>query len=94
MTTNTHGAGARQHGGARPKQREDDARGKHHSPKPGSGRKPKSFTLKLDDGFYVGRKTKDGKGVSPAEVWIVTEISRTHVILTDHITGDMIRLVR
>lgn len=86
MTNNTHG-------GARPKVRDDDQRGKHHAPKPGSGRKPKSFTLKLDDSYYVGTRDKDGNGVGPGEVWTVAEITRTHVVMASN-TGDRVRLVR
>lgn len=88
MTTN-------QHGGPRPATREDD--GRRNNPggaREGAGPKPKSFTLKLDDGYYVTRNAPDGKGVLPAEAWIVETITRTYIILRDHATGDRIRLVR
>jgi hypothetical protein len=82
------------HGGARPKQREDDGRTNNGGARPGTGPKPRRFAVKLGDGFYVGRRDKDGNGIGMGEAWIVTEITRTHVIFTDHHTGDMIRLVR
>lgn len=63
------------HGGARPKVREDDGRGKHHSPKPGSGRKPQSMTMKLGDKFYVG--------IVNGGAWTVEEITRTKITFVD-----------
>ena len=86
MTTN-------QHGGARPKVREDDRRGKHHSPKPGSGRPPKSFTLKVGDVFFKSEKDANGNGILPSEIWTVTEITRSHVTFTNQ-AGDTYRLLR
>lgn len=86
MTTNTHG-------GPRPKVREDDARGKHHSPKPGSGRPPQSFTVKLGDVFSKQEQTAEGNGVIPSEVWTCKEITRTHLVFVNN-SGDRIRLIR
>lgn len=77
------------HGGARPKVRDDDGRANNSGP----GRKPQSFTLKLGDSYYVGTRDKDGNGVGMGEVWTVTEITRTHVVMTSN-TGDRVRLVR
>ena len=82
-----------QHGGARPKVRNDDRRGKHHSPKPGSGRTPKSFTLKVNDVFLKSERDADGNGVLPSEIWTVTEITRMHVIFSNQ-DGDTYRLLR
>lgn len=81
------------HGGARPKTRDDDARGKHHSPKPGSGRKPKSFTLKLGDVFFKSQRDANGNGIIPSEIWTVTEITRSHVVMSSS-NGDTYKLLR
>lgn len=74
MTTNTHG-------GPRPKQRDDDARGHHHSPKPGSGRKPQSFTIKANAEFAVWQRNPEGRPVGLGELWTVKEITRTGIVL-------------
>lgn len=87
MTTSTHG-------GPRFKTRDDDARGKHHSPKPGSGRKPKSFTLKLGQKLFVGAHDKDGVGIADEYAWTVTDIDRTHVTIRSDVSGNTYRLVR
>lgn len=81
------------HGGARRKVRDDDRRGKHHSPKPGSGRQPTTFTVKLGDKFFVGRNDQDGNGVLPSELWRVAEITRTHVLFASD-NGDTVKLLR
>lgn len=81
------------HGGPRPKTRDDDQRGRRHSPKPGSGRKPQSFTLKLGDVFFVCLSNPDGKGVLPSEIWTVSEITRSHVKLASD-TGYSHTLIR
>lgn len=81
------------HGGPRPKQREDDARGKHHSPKPGSGRKPERFAVKVGDGFSVHTVTAEGLSVFPSAVWQVAEITRSYVIFTAD-NGDRVKLLR
>lgn len=85
MTTGTHG-------GARPKVRDDDARGKHHSPKPGSGRTPQTFRLRVGDKFYRGSSAADGTPCL-GELWTVKFITRTK--LTFHSdSGDEIFLIR
>lgn len=81
------------HGGPRPKISDTDKRGRHHSPKPGSGRKPTTFTLKLDDKFYKSQQDDNGNGILPGELWTVTKIERTHVIFTSD-NGDTYRLRR
>lgn len=57
------------------------------------GPKPKSFTLKLGDIFYVAAKDADGNGIEPAMIWTVAAIERGHVVMTSG-TGDTYRLVR
>lgn len=86
MTTNAHG-------GARPKTRDDDARGKHHSPKPGSGRKPQSFTLKVGDALFVWAKDANGKQSGSSMVWTVTAIDRQHIDLVAD-NGLVWRMIR
>lgn len=81
------------HGGPRPKTSDSDQRGRHHSPKPGSGRTPKSFTLKLGDVFFCGMSNPEGKGVLPGEIWTVVEITRSHVKLKSD-TGYSHTLIR
>lgn len=86
MTTNTHG-------GPRPKTSDDDRRGKHHSPKPGSGRKPNRFAVKVGDDFFVTTVTAEGLSVFPSAVWQVAEITRSHVIFVAD-NGDRVKLLR
>lgn len=81
-----------QHGGARPKQRDDDGRvNNRFTVHP--GRKPKSFTLKLGDTFYLAGKDADGNGLTPAQLWTVTAIGRGHVVMSSD-NGNTYRLVR
>lgn len=68
-----------QHGGARPKVRNDDARGKHHSSKPGSGRQPTTMRMKIGDKFYVG--------IVNGGVWTVETITRTSIEFADEYGG-------
>lgn len=84
MTTN--------HGGARPKQRDDDGR-LNNRPTVHPGRKPKSFTLKLGDSFCKSQKDAQGRPLIPGELWTVTEITRTHVTLSSD-NGDTYKLLR
>lgn len=81
------------HGGARPKVRDDDQRGKHHAPKPGSGRKPESFRLKLGDKLFVATKDADGNPVDNAQLWTVAEIDRNWLTINSD-NGDTIRIRR
>ena len=81
------------HGGARPKVRDDDARTRNGGGGRGQGRKPQSFTLKLDDKLYVARADADGNGILPSELWTITEVTRTYLRVQSS-TGDSVRLVR
>lgn len=82
-----------QHGGSRPKQREDDGRS-NNRPTIHPGRKPKSFTLKLGDKFFVGAHDKDGIGIADEYAWTVTDIDRTTVTITSEVSGNTYRLRR
>ena len=63
-----------QHGGARPKVREDDGRAGNR-PTTHPGRKPKTMTLKLGDKFYVG--------IVNGGIWTVEAIERGHITFVD-----------
>ncbi len=80
----------KQHGGSRPKQRADDQRGGAGR---GQGRKLKSFTVKLDDPFYVTIQDAEGRPIGLGELWRVADISRQMLTITSD-TGDTIRLRR
>lgn len=86
MTTPTHG-------GPRPVTRPDDGRRSNggHS---GTGPKPKSFTLKLGDVFFMSLTTATGQAVLPGVVGRVDNITRTHLTLTDIHNGDRYEIIR
>lgn len=82
-----------QHGGSRPATRNDDGRHNNggHS---GTGPKPKSFTFKLGDPFFMGLTDAEGRGVGPGVVLVVEAITRTHLTLRDIHNGDRYELIR
>lgn len=82
-----------QHGGSRPVTRPDDGRRNNGGHK-GTGPKPKSFALKLDSGYFVHARTPEGKQYGPSMAWIVTEVGRDYIEVTDHDTGNVYRIVR
>lgn len=73
-----------QHGGARPKVREDDGR-KNNRPVVRPGRKPQRMTMKLGDKFFVG--------ILNGGIWTVEEITRTSITFADEY-GEKYKLIR
>lgn len=81
------------HGGPRPKRRDDDGR-INNRPSVHPGRKPKSFTLKLGDKFFVGAHDANGVGIADEYAWTVVEMDRTTVTIRSDASGNTYRLVR
>lgn len=83
-------------GGARPKVREDDQRGKHGTPRPTAGRKPQAIRFKLGDRLLINRNDKEGNAIVDDydfPLWTVEAIDRVSVTLRCD-NGDKIRLRR
>lgn len=57
-------------------------------PRPGAGRKPQSFALKLGDSFYVTLPGVHG------DAWTVTEIHRNYILLKAYHSDDIMRIER
>jgi hypothetical protein len=70
--------------------RDDDNRG---GARLGTGPKPTKFTLKLGDALAVWLHDADGNPVGPGALWTVTEITRTHLVVTAD-NGDTYKIRR
>ena len=81
------------HGGARPKQREDDGRISNGGAGRGQGRKPKSFTLKINDKLLVITKDAEERTVGDSQLWTIAEIDRSWLTIRSD-NGDTIRIRR
>jgi hypothetical protein len=61
-------------------------------PRKGAGRPVKRMSLKAGDSFFVSTVTPEGP-VYPSEVWEVTEVSRSVIVLKSN-AGDTIKMIR
>lgn len=67
-----------------------DHRSGHH---PETRPKPKSFRMKPGDSFAKFEQDNEGRGVDPAQVWKVIEVTHTYIKFRAD-DGSTIRLIR